>query len=214
MNINLDEMPQRERLELFARLARMVCGPIPITGADGETWGILPLSWSDKILVGVSQILPFHCQARFKPQRLVILESIVEREKRETVIDYEPPETEERLVTGVWDDVRTKRMVRIVVKEGRMGAARHISHRTEERIDRAKWMVESIYIGNYVQFPARGSIPGEAFGPDGKLDFDGYVCEVGMPISIVVRHSCTEPVPFNAVLLGKFLPPKYYRHRR
>ena len=81
-------------------------------------------------------------------------------------------------------------------------------HVHKETIRREAWLIESIYCGQRAQFPSSGSIPGDAFGPNNTIDFDGESVHPGRSISLSVRQSLVEAVPFRGVILGEMIKEK------
>lgn len=200
---SVDDMTQRERIDLFCELARKLVGPQPIGDAG---LAILPLCARDDVPAGATVPIVVTCQRRFKPMRLVILEPVVERATSET-IDFKVMPEDERVgtetvtTTGMWWWKKTARTVYTPPTPVQSRAF----VREVQTVPRGAWSVDAVYVGPNSQFESSGPIGGDAFAPDGKTDFDGTVCQPGQTITVHVRHSCVEAVPFRAVILGKLV---------
>lgn len=126
-------------------------------------------------------------QVIFEPRKLVILQpSVMVNESIEHF------EQKEQIIGPWWRS--TKQVVPSIVR-------RETVQRFVE-IPRGIWQVQTLLVGQKVQLPTYGTISGDLFGPDGTLGFID-TCQMALSISVCVRNTGTQMLPFHAVVLGK-----------
>lgn len=195
---------REERREHLLQLLAETVGP-PIALRDPEGVGFVSIFSRDPIQFGASANVVARVQVSFRPRRLVILEprfEVVENELIEEHADFirKPPRWK------FWRDP---------VVERHLTSQRTVQHRRFIEVPRGVWDVHGVYCGSRPQFLSSDPIRGDAFAPDGALDFDGLRCEVGMEINVQVRCAAPDLVggsqhgefPFRAVLLGMIEHP-------
>lgn len=73
-------------------------------------------------------------------------------------------------------------------------------------VPRASWMIDNILVGQSIVLPlSKGSICGDAFGPDSKVALREVKCDRNLGISVIVRRLVPEVAPFFGVILGNLL---------
>lgn len=185
INSFVSDLNQLERQQLLFALIEKSVGPLAFRDSLVTMFPV-QARW---VAPGKSETISVAPMLDFQPRRLVILEPEWEKVTYETVT--------ERL--GWW--------------AGWWAApeSRQIPHREVRRASRNVWSVECIHVGQQIQFPSRGDIRGDAFGPSDSMDFDGVVCRQGLSISMQVHHDLKDDALFSGVILGQLVPVKPFK---
>lgn len=187
----IDGLTQKERQTLLFALTELSIGPVP--ALDGSRLAILP--FCGKVMPGETKAMQVHCYETFKPERLIISEPIADRYTQITELFYDPP----KMPWWKWQkrvNPRSKTTTQITRERT-----------SPSTVFRGIWEISGIYFGNKAQFNTLANLCGDLFAPD-KSGVPGLamdVCQANLSITLQVRHSSKDVLPFHAVFLGKYL---------
>ena len=191
---------QEDRWRLFAGLMEKSIGPVDFDGSSGRQF--IPLSYVQNggISPGQTQTAIAPVYGHFMPERLVILEPVIEVVDKVVVQKFRMEKRS--IVSGPFWKRRREELLENVLEE-RITC----EEKFWRAVPRGAYTVECVLVGSRVQFRNKADIPGEAFAPGNDLAFDdGIVVEPGISIAVQVRNDSKDAVPFYAVILGKPAP--------
>lgn len=174
-----------ERQALLFRLLDAVVGPIEAAGG----MALIPFASTERILPGHADTVVTICHARCHPERLVILEPLVEHVETETKETYK----------YVRDGFFRRRLVKVV------DTSIKVDHRVSRKVSRDTWSVTGAFSGAENQFPTRGALDGSLFAPTGDTMHWASPLVAGQAVTLQIRNNGLDPVPFRAVLVGKIV---------
>lgn len=195
--VDIEQLTQKERSDLFSALARRAAGPLPIGDDAGNAFLLLSL---DSLRPGETDTASTICYADFIPRRLVILEPVIERiteDSRTTYADH----VVSRVHSGRWFWKKQTDTIERLPE-----AVFTTEHREEMTVSRGLWSIHYLLFGSRLQLSNFKTVSGDLFGPNGEIELDKGVIKVGMTVSISVSHAAARAVPFQAVILGTPAP--------
>ena len=174
----IKKMTQEERRNVLGELLGLFAGAIP-AGGKSDNW-LVPFI-SENVAPECSVVITKYPNLLFQPRKLVIFEMPQEQVEIQRV--------EHEQSKGVlWWKKNTKQVT-------------IFEHKSIITIPRSIWRVQTILVGQLLQFPTCADIHGDAYGPDGTLTFS-TVCAPNIGISLVVKNTYKTPAKFYGLVIG------------